>query len=163
MYFFSLKKWQKHLIFVLLKKFKWSLVSVLCVHLPMFSTDHWMFSGAPGHGGWMVTDQVTTHHWLTGVELIKKVFKKKFKKSACTMHTAEFIVTKVSWYKYFHFPSKCSTRQIIANSKGRLPLKIGGLNMSFFPKASDPPPYFWNFRGTFFSGSYCKFLALKTS
>ena len=23
--------------------------------------------------------------------------------------------------------------------------------MSFFPKASDPPPHFWNFRGNFFT------------
>ena len=34
------------------------------------------------------------------------------------MHTEECIVTKVSRYKYFHFLSKCLTRQIIANSLG---------------------------------------------
>ena len=31
------------------------------------------------------------------------------------------------------------------------------LKYEFFPKASDPPPHFLNFRGTFFSGSYFKF------
>ena len=25
------------------------------------------------------------------------------------------------------------------------------LKYEFFPKASDPPPHFWNFRGTFFT------------
>ena len=38
--------------------------------------------------------------------------------STRAVHTAELIVTKVSLYKYFHFSSKYSTRQIIANSKG---------------------------------------------
>ena len=36
--------------------------------------------------------------------------------------------------------------------------KICGLNMSFFPKASDPPPHFWNFRGTFSVGLISSFL-----
>ena len=42
-------------------------------------------------------------------------------------------------------------------TEGRLQLKICGSNMSFFQKPLTPPPHFWNFRGTFFSGSYFKF------
>ena len=32
-----------------------------------------------------------------------------------------------------------------------------------FSKSVWPPPHFWNFRGTFFSGAYCKFVTLKSS
>ena len=48
-------------------------------------------------------------------------------------------------------------------AKGRGSNKNLCSNMSFFQKPLTPPPHFWNFRGTFFSGSYCKFLTLKTS
>ena len=34
---------------------------------------------------------------------------------------------------------------------GKTTAKKMWLKYEFFPKASDPPPHFWNFRGTFFT------------
>ena len=38
-----------------------------------------------------------------------------------------------------------------SSSLGKLSTKNMWLKYEFFPKASDPPPHFWNFRGTFFT------------